>query len=135
MAAFAPYATLTQQDVDDCGRAGGAGQLGAQVNQQVTQGIQQAVQQAAASVSAASGASSTVSVNGVQFLFSPGSTSVDSRNDVTRITHAQGPSVELTASRLRVDGRDYPRPASGSVVDLRTRDVVQINEGATTAQP
>ena len=137
LAAFQPYATLTQQDVDECGRAGGqlGAQVGQQVNRQVTQGVQQAMQRAAASVSAASGASNTVTVNGVQFLFPPGSTTVDSRNDKTRITHAQGPSVELNASALIVDGRNYPRPASGSVVDLRTRDVVQIDEGTDAARP
>lgn len=132
--AFGPYASLTQDDVDDCGKASG-GQIGAQINRQVTQGVQQAMQQTVASVAAASGASSTVTVNGVQFDFPPGSTSVDSRNQLTRITHANGQIVELDSHSLRVDGRDYPRPAAGSVVDLRTRDVVQITEGAHPAQP
>lgn len=145
---FKPYASMTQEDIDDCRKDGrgaarsvASGQQ-AQIREDIRSGIREAVQGAAAATAAATaavaggaGGNNTVTVNGVRFLLPPGDISVDSVNDSTTLRHGNGLRVKLDASSLQVNGEGYPRPASGSEVDLRTGGTVKIDGVTIAARP
>lgn len=163
VAAFKPYATLTQADIDRCSEssttsvdpvvaptapdlheslrdaieqtAQAAANATTSVPPPGTPAVPQPVTGATATSTASSQGSNVVSVNGVRFLLPPGGSSVTTENSRSSIVHPQGLRVDIQDDALLIDGRRYPRPAAGSVVDLRTKNIVQINEAVATPDP
>lgn len=127
---FQPYATLTQTDVDDCGKHDGASVIGGngkEVQAEIRDNIRRSVQTAVHGATAASGASNTTTVNGVRFLLPLGSVAVNSVGSTTTLDVGNDLEVKLEDGRMWVNGTRYARPAKGTEVDLRTEGQVLVD--------
>lgn len=133
---FQPYATLTQDDINDCGKHDGAsviGNGGKQVQAQIRDDIRRSIQTAVQS-SVGDAAGGTVNVDGVRFLVPGGNLSVDS-NGTARTLNVEGAvNVRLQGGQMQINDKIYARPAKGSVVDVRDLDHVTVDGRTTIAK-
>lgn len=128
---FKPYATLSQSDVDECGKKGGASVMSSdsrdQIQADIRDNIQRSIRTAVQSASVAVGAGNTASVDGVRFLVPSGNLSVDSSGSTTTLDVGNDLKVKLEDGRMWVNGTRYARPAKGTEVDLRTEGQVTVD--------
>ena len=127
---FQPYATLTQEDINDCGKHDGASVIGGngkEVQAEIRDNIRRSVQTAVQGATVASGASNTTTVNGVRFLLPLGSVAVNSVGSTTTLDVGNDLKVKLEDGRMWVNGTRYARPAKGTEVDLRTEGQVTVD--------
>lgn len=132
---FQPYATLTQADIDDCGKHDGAsviGNNGKEIQTEIRDNIRRSIQTAVTGTSATAGASSTASVDGVRFLVPGGSIAVDSSGSTSTLDAGSNLKVKLEGDGMWINGTRYARPAKGSEVDLRNSGTVTV-DGKTVA--
>lgn len=147
--AFAPYANLSQDDVDKCMRhadeqglavtsdggplvVGGEAVSRDRIRNEVRDGIRQSIRSAAQSAASATGAGSSATLDGVRFLLPAGSVEVDSSNGVGRIDAGGNLLVRVEGGSMTVNGVRYAAPARGAVVNLRDAGRVQV-DGQTVA--
>lgn len=136
--AFKPYATMTQADIDDCGKGKGKGVSitsndGQQGQAAIRDNIRRSIRTAVQGASAAAGASSSASVDGVRFLVPAGSLAVDSSSGASTLDAGGDLKVRLQGNEMWINGVRYPRPAKGSEVDLLTAGTVKVDGKAVTA--
>lgn len=135
---FKPYARMTQQDVDDCGKrgkdngvavmSGDRKQIRDEIREKIRSGVRSSVQGAAQAAGVASaGTGDVATVNGVRFLLPPGGVNTESRNGETRIAVSNGLRVRLDNQGLWVNGERYPAPRADGEVDLRTPGEVRVD--------
>lgn len=130
LAEFQPYATLTQTDVDDCGKHDGASVIsgdGKQVQTEIRDNIRRSIQTAVQGTTTAAGASTTASVEGVRFLVPAGSIAVASSGSTSTLDAGGDLKVKLEGDGMWINGTRYARPAKGSEVDLRDSGAVTVD--------
>ncbi|MDO5504728.1 MAG: hypothetical protein Q4F49_00340 [Pseudoxanthomonas suwonensis] len=122
MPEFAPYATLSRADIDKC-------LADAEEDGSTSARASSAAGVTTSSASASGGGSA--SLDGIEFLVPPGPVAVASSNGAGNLDVADI-EVRLQDQRMRINGVDYPRPAAGSVVDLREAGKVIVDGVAAT---